>query len=216
MSAAEVTLGRKPRLGRRALVLGGLGVAVVAAIALDTTVVRIGSEADLRQQAFSPDSYGAQEFSRIQAFVSSRAAEAGALVAQIAGDKAGAIAAHGTESGVGPIFAVKLSGVVGAGKGGIHDVAVEGVEGVRVRVQFGPAINGTDLRDVPGDIAFGQFKNQIEYQDAGAGINRAMKAAVLEGIDGAALEGKQVAVTGAFRLINPKMWLVTPVEVQVQ
>lgn len=216
MSAANVTIESKSRFSRRSLVLGGLCVAVVAAIALDTTVVRIGSDADLRQQAFSPDSYGAQEFPRIREHVLTRAAEAGALVAQIASDKAGAIKAHGTEGGVGPIFAVRLQGTVGKGKGGIHDVAIEGVDGVRVRVQFGPAINGTDLRDVPGDIAFGQFKNQIEYQDAGAGINRAMKAAALDGIDGAALEGKPVSVTGVFRLINPKMWLVTPVEVQVQ
>ena len=63
-------------------------------------------------------------------------------------------------------------------------MAVEGMPPeIKVRVQTGPAINGTDLRDAPGDIDFGAFKNQIEYQDAGSGINRAMKKAVLDGID---------------------------------
>jgi predicted lipoprotein len=85
-----------------------------------------------------------------------------------------------------------------------------------VRVQTGPAINGTDLRDAPGDIDFNAFKNQIEYQNAGSGINRAMKKAVLEKIDTTGLKGKSIEVVGAFRLINPKNWLITPVEMSVK
>ena len=73
-----------------------------------------------------------------------------------------------------------------------------------------------DLRDAPGDIAFGSFKNQIEYQDVGSAINRAMKASVLDGIDTANLTGKTLEVVGAFTLINPKAWRVTPVSVKVQ
>ena len=52
---------------------------------------------------------------------------------------------------------------------------------IKIRMQTGPAINGTDLRDATGEINFGDFKNQIEYQNAGAGINNAMKKAVLAG-----------------------------------
>ena len=80
-------------------------------------------------------------------------------------------------------------------------------------MQTGPAINGTDLRDATGDVKFEHFKNQIEYQDAGSGINRAMKKAVLDPMDTAALTGKTVDVVGVFRLINPKNWLITPVKV---
>jgi ABC-type branched-subunit amino acid transport system ATPase component len=57
-------------------------------------------------------------------------------------------------------------------------------------VQTGPAINGTDLRDATGTIEFGQFTNQIEYQDAGSAINNEMKKAVLAGLDPSALTGK--------------------------
>ncbi|CAG0909665.1 unnamed protein product, partial [Cyprideis torosa] len=56
-------------------------------------------------------------------------------------------------------------------------------EDIRIRVQTGPAINGTDLRDIPGDIDFSNFKNQIEYQDAGSALNRAMSTAILQDID---------------------------------
>jgi predicted lipoprotein len=83
-------------------------------------------------------------------------------------------------------------------------------------VQTGPAINGTDLRDAPGDIKFGQFKNQIEYQDAGSGINRAMKKAVLDPIEVANLSGKSIDLVGVFRLINPKNWMITPVKLDVK
>ncbi|MEO2037276.1 MAG: DUF2291 family protein, partial [Martelella sp.] len=80
----------------------------------------------------------------------------------------------------------------------------------------GPAINGTDLRDATGTIAFGQFKNQIEYQDAGSALNNEMKKDVLAGIDTANLSGKTISVTGVFKLINPKNWLVTPVEMSIE
>jgi predicted lipoprotein len=39
---------------------------------------------------------------------------------------------------------------------------------------------------------------------------------VLAGIDTASLPGKTVSVVGAFTLVNPKNWLVTPVEITVQ
>lgn len=114
-------------------------------------------------------------------------------------------------------MSVRATGVAGEPKAGMYPLTVAGMpDGVTVRVQMGPAINGTDLRDATGDIAFGSFKNQIEYQNAGAGINRAMKASVLDKIDAANLSGKTVEVTGAFRMINPKNWLITPVEVSVK
>ncbi len=72
------------------------------------------------------------------------------------------------------------------------------------------------LRDATGEIEFGQFTNQIEYQDAGSAINNAMKQEVLAPIDTGDLTGKTVTVTGVFKLINPNNWLVTPVSFEVQ
>ena len=116
------------------------------------------------------------------------------------------------------MFPVKFTGVVGEGKSGIYNVAVDGLAGeTKIRMQTGPAINGTDLRDATGEIKFGDFKNQIEYQNAGAAINNAMKQPKCSpAIDTAGLPGKTVSVVGAFTLVNPKNWLVTPVEIAVQ
>lgn len=194
-----------------------LGVGVLGAMALDTTVVHIGSENDVRQQAFAPDAFGEAEFPRIQAVVEEKAVDGVTVAPEVLADKAAAGQKYGVPSSTGAIMLVRLTGVVGEGKSGVYNLAVDGMpEDIRVRVQTGPAINGTDLRDAPGDIEFGAFKNQIEYQDAGSAINRAMKKAVLDAIDVAALPGKTIEVTGAFRLVNPKNWMITPVRIDVK
>ncbi|SIS77663.1 DUF2291 family protein [Paracoccus saliphilus] len=209
---------KAPASSRRGLIVSlAFAAAVAVGIVVDTTVVQIGSEADARQQAFSPDSYGEGEFPRIQAFVQENAVDAATLAPAVLADKNAAAEEYGTPASTGAILPVTVTGVVGEGKSGVYTLTAEGVsEEITVRVQTGPAINGTELRDAPGDIAFGQFKNQIEYQDAGSAINRAMKAAVLDGIDTAGLSGKTITVTGAFRLINPKNWMITPVALEVK
>jgi predicted lipoprotein len=195
----------------------GAGVAVLIAMALDTTVVRIGSDGDVRQQAFSADKYGEEQFPRIQTFIDDRAVDAATLGPAVLADKAEAAKRYGTASSTGAIMPVRLTGVAGEVKSGVYDLSVEGVPAdIRVRVQTGPAINGTDLRDAAGDIEFGHFKNQIEFQNAGSGVNRAMKKQVLDPIDTANLSGKTVEVVGVFRLINPKNWLITPARMTVK
>jgi predicted lipoprotein len=195
----------------------GLGILVLAAIALDTKVVKIGSQNDIRQEAFSPDTFGQKEFPRIQAFIEQHAVEATTFGPAVLADKKAAAKQYGTASSTGAIIPIKLKAVAGTAKSGVYDLKADGVPAdIHLRVQMGPAINGTDLRDAPGDIAFGKFKNQIEYQDAGSGINRAMKKAVLDPIDTKELSGKTLDIVGAFRLINPKNWLITPVKVTVE
>ncbi|WP_347140106.1 DUF2291 domain-containing protein [Paracoccus sp. SSK6] len=216
--ASTTPAPKAPAPSRRGLLIGvAIAVLLAGAIAFDTTVVQIGSESDVRAQAFSPDTYGQTEFPRIQAFVKEKAVDAATLAPEVLADKNAAATKYGTASSTGAIMFVTVTGVAGEAKSGVYPLQAQGVpEDITVRVQTGPAINGTDLRDAPGDIAFGGFKNQIEYQDAGSGINRAMKVAVLDGIDTSNLTGKTVTVTGAFRLINPKNWMITPVEVAVQ
>lgn len=201
---------------RRKAIAAAAVVVVIAAIAIDTTVVAIGSDADLRQQAFDPDRFGQTEFPRIRDIVRDRAADAATLATELAADKKAAIAAYGTMAGAFPVIAVAFSGTVGDGKSGIFGVEVDGLpDGTQIRIQTGPAINGTELRDISGDIEFGAFTNQIEYQNSGAGINRAMAAEVLSDLDRDTLAGRTISVTGAFTMINPKNWLVTPVSLEV-
>ena len=216
MSATAIKASApKPKRTRLYLIL--IAIVVLGAIALDTKVVVIGSTEDAREQAFDPDAFGQEQFSRIRDFVLEKAPDADALAADLAADKKATVEEYATMAGAFPVLPVRFTGVVGEGKSGVFDVSVEGLpEGTKVRVQTGPAINGTELRDIPGNIEFGAFKNQIEYQDAGSGINRAMSAEVLGDLDRDALTGKTISVVGVFKLINPKNWLVTPVQLEVE
>lgn len=192
-------------------------VVLVGAMALDTKVVVIGSEEDVRESAFSPERFGEEMFPQLRESIMNRAVDAVTLAAAIAEDAGAAGEQYGVRGGIGPVIPVRFTGVAGEERAGVYTVAVEGMpQETTIRVQTGPAINGTDLRDSTGTISFGQFTNQIEYQDAGAAINNEMKRQVLAGIDTENLTGKTISVTGAFRLINAKNWLVTPVEMSVQ
>ena len=192
-------------------------VLVVGAMALDTTIVQIGSEHDVQEKKFSPQTYGAEQFPIIKQSVETRAVDAVELATAIAADKKAAGEKYGVKTTTGPVLPVTLTGVFGERKANYNVLAVEGVPPeVTVRVQTGPALNGTDLRDATGQIEFGQFTNQIEYQDAGSAINNEVKKQVLAGIDPAQLTGKTVTVVGVFKLVNPKNWIVTPVRLDVK
>lgn len=217
MSPTDIAPPAPARKSRRRLILGAVALALLAGIAIDTKVVRIGSEQDLAEAGFSPERFGEETFPKVRDSIVSRAVDATTLGPAVIADKAAAAKEYGVAAGVGAVIPIRFTGIVGEGKSGIYAVAVDGLPpDVKIRLQTGPAINGTDLRDATGDIKFGDFKNQIEFQNAGAAINTAMKTAVLAGVDTAALTGKTVAVTGAFTLVNPKNWLVTPVEIVVQ
>jgi predicted lipoprotein len=218
MTAQPVAVRRKAsRLSKRALILSALGVVLIAAMALDTTVIRLDSEQAAQTAGFSPQTFGQTEFPNVQSDIESRAVDAKTLADAVAADKAAATKQYAVGTGPNAVFPVKFTGIAGEPKSGIYPITVEGLpEGLLVRVQTGPAINGTELRDATGKYVFGQFKNQIEFQNAGSALNNAMKEAVLAQVDAANLKGKTVSVTGAFKLINPKSWLVTPVRLEVQ
>jgi len=192
-------------------------VIVLGAIAADTKVVTIGSQHDVREQGFQPDSYGAQEFPKVQADVEKRAVDAVTLATAVLADKKAAGEKYGVATSTGPVLPVSLNGTFGDRKANLNEFKVEGLpDGVVIRVQTGPAINGTELRDATGNIQFGQFTNQIEYQDAGSAINNEMKKATLGSLDPEKLTGKAATIVGVFKLINPKNWLVTPVKVDLK
>lgn len=211
------TINRRVTPGVRRIIAAVAIIILLGAMVLDTKVVIIGSAEDARKVAFSPEEYGRSEFPNIQSAVDHRAVSAATLASAIAKDKAAAEKEYGVPANVGTEFSVKFTGVVGEGKSGIYTVKVDDVPSTLViRVQTGPAINGTDLRDATGTITFGQFTNQIEYQNAGSALNNEMKKQVLSTIDNTKLTGKTISVVGVFKLINPKGWLVTPVKLSVQ
>ena len=207
---------RRGKSGARLALASGAALAVVAAMALDTRVVRIGSAADVQSEAFSAAAWGRSEFPKVQAAIEARAVEAAVLAAALRQDQAAAEAQYGVAADAGPEMSVSFTGQAGKQESGVYDVRVAGVpDTVHVSVQTGPAINGTDLRDATGLISFGQFKNQIDYQNAGSALNAEMKRAIAKAAAGD-LTGKAISVVGVFQLTDADDWVVTPVRLEVR
>lgn len=221
MTAATTTKTRPPRkklspAAKRGIWIGVI-VLVVLAVVLGTRFVPSDDPLAQGNVEFDPTTFGAENFASVQEGVIDRSVDAATLADAIAADPDAAAAEYAIESSGGPVYSVTFTGVVGEGQSGIYAVQVEGVpDDLLIRMQTGPAINGTELRDATGEIEFGQFKNQIDYQNAAAALNEELKAQVLADVDTTSLTGQTVEVTGAFTLVNPAGWLVTPVELTVQ
>ncbi|CAB3801848.1 DUF2291 family protein [Pararobbsia alpina] len=218
MSTIATSMNSRSRRGLRAAIAAVMLVILVVAMALSIKVVKIGSDGDKQVKTFDPAAYGAAQYPKTQAAVESRAVSADTLAAAIAKDQDAAGKQYGVAGGgVGPEMSVKFTGIAGKEDSGVYTVKVLDVpDSVTIRVQTGPAINGTDLRDATGTISFEQFTNQIDYQNAGYAINAAMKKAVLSKVDTGKLTGKTISVVGVFQLVNPNGWLVTPVKLEVK
>ncbi len=201
----------------RFIVIAAATIILLGAMAISTKVVRIDSELGSRSGAFSEIAYGEAEFPIVQSAIEKRAVSAATLAAAIAKNQAAAVSEYSLAAGIGPEIPIKFTGIFGKSDFGTYAVTIDGVpKTVVVSVQTGPAILGTDLRDATGTINFEQFTNQIEYQNAGSALNKQMKKAILSKFDTSKLSGKTISVVGAFQLMDPKSWLVTPVRLDIR
>jgi predicted lipoprotein len=91
------------------------------------------------------------------------------------------------------------------------DVDADGDGKADAKVQIGPAIRGTALRDTLDFVNFNEFKNQIEWAQFGKSFNEKANSAFLSAVPRDGLVGKTVTVTGAFPLPSGSdLPLVTP------
>lgn len=194
-----------------------VAIIVLVALTLGTKVVSNDTPAAQGRGSFDPQSYASEHFPEVRSWIIEHAVDGKQLANAIAADPAAAASEH-AQTGTGtPVYSVKFTGKVGEGSSTIYDVKVDDLpSSLTVRIQTGPAVNGTDLRDATGTMPFPDFVNQIDYQNAAAALNDQLKEQVFASIDAQNLKGKTVTVTGAFSAVNPKVWLVTPVEIEVQ
>jgi predicted lipoprotein len=131
-------------------------------------------------------------------------------------DDAGAKFGHREKEGNAPwTYVVKFEGKITAAettsRAATIDVDVDGDGKADLKVQIGPAIRGTALRDSLDIVNFNEFKNQIEWAQFGKSFNEKVNATVLTALPRDGLTGKTVKVTGAFPLpTSGQLPLVTP------
>jgi predicted lipoprotein len=117
-------------------------------------------------------------------------------------------------------YAVKFTGKVVAAdtqsRAATLDVDADGDGKADAKVQIGPALRGTALRDTLDFVNFNEFKNQIEWAQFGKAFNEKANAAFLSAIPRDGITGKTVTVVGAFPLPSGSdLPLVTPSELTV-
>ncbi|TCM53293.1 putative lipoprotein [Rhizobium sp. PP-F2F-G48] len=132
-------------------------------------------------------------------------------------DAAAAKYGHKEKEGNAPwTYAAKVSGsVVKAETGsraGYLDTDIDGDGKADVRIQIGPVIKGTAIRDSLDFVSFNQFKNQIQWAEFGKAFNARLNEDVLKALPREGLEGRKVEAVGAFPVqAKGQLPLLTPV-----
>jgi len=93
------------------------------------------------------------------------------------------------------------------------DVDVPGGTG-RVRLQIGPVLRGTSIRDALPTVSFDQFVNQIQYAEVAGALNTRVEES-LTSLDRQALEGKRVRFVGATALGELPL-TITPLRLEME
>lgn len=211
-------MSRSPRRALRPwMAFTAVGVVVLAAAGFNVKVVSSAdAEAAATEGQLDPAAYAADQFDSITGHIADEAVELPDLLSQL--NDGADEADFGNTSGASSAYAfpVTFTGVAGEATPPVMPVTVDGIPPeTTVQIQVGPAVNGTALRDVTGDISFNEFTNQLEYQNVATELNDLVRTDVLEGFDAAAAEGKTVTVTGAFLRVNPQLVSVVPISIEV-
>lgn len=156
--------------------------------------------------------------SKVVPTVSEKAVDAATLLPAIEKDPAAAGTTYGiaSNSGGAPTYLVKGSGkVVKVDTSDPHGpVTVDLGNGLKVQIATGPVITGTAIRDAMG-IGFGEFANQIAFQNVGTALNKKSKTEVIAKLDLKSLEGKTLAFEGVFSASSVDQVLVIPTKLTV-
>ena len=142
------------------------------------------------------------------------------LLPAVAADPEAAGARWGRREGSGPfnVFVTGTGRVIDldtSSRAGTAVVEIETSDGPgRARLQVGPVLRGTSIRDALPTVSFDQFVNQIQYADVATGLNARVEAEVLESLDRETLLGKRVRFAGATTLGADGPLTVAPVRLQ--
>lgn len=207
-----------------ALLMAMLVAAALPGCKIVKTQTAAEKAAEAAKTAFNPaDKVNAIWESQALPSIDKRAGDFKAVMTAIAAnpDDAGAKFGHRDKEGDSPwTYVVKFDGKITAAetqsRAATLDVDVDGDGKADLKVQIGPAIRGTSLRDSLDFLNFSEFKNQIEWAQFGKAFNEKVNTTVLASMVRENLTGKTIKVTGAFPLPSSgQLPLVTPATLSI-
>jgi predicted lipoprotein len=193
-------------------------VVVLVAVVLDTKFLSQQAVAELNPPPFNAETYGTEEFPKVAAAIKEKATDVVVLAKAVAADLPAAGKQYGQDLGSGAYaFPVKATGTAGAVDGNFVVLTVPGMPaGTTVRIPLGAAVSGSPVRDATGEIKFGDFAGQTEFQSVANQFKLRIQQDVLAKADPKSWEGKQVTVYGAWATGGPpNSFNIQPVEIEV-
>jgi predicted lipoprotein len=148
------------------------------------------------------------------------AVDVGELLPALEADAASAGETWGRRQGTGPFNVIvkgsgRITGVDTSSRTGVAEVEVDVPGGTeRIRLQIGPVLQGTSIRDALPSVSFDRFVNQIQYADVANELNARVEREVVGDLDREALRGRTARFAGMATLGEPPL-VVTPVRLEV-
>jgi predicted lipoprotein len=180
--------------------------------------------AETASGGFNPDRQVAEIWdAKVIPFLENRAGPFQEVAALSKSDLEAAAARYGhkEKDGTAPwTFAAKVSGTIvkaeTKSRAAYLDTDIDGDGKADVRIQIGPVIKGTAIRDSLDFVNFNEFKNQIQWAEFGKAFNVHVNGLTLEKLPREGLEGRHVEVLGAYPLPSSgQPALLTPATITI-
>lgn len=171
------------------------------------------------QQAFDAASFVEESWAlRVMPAIERDAVDLSQLLSELQADQASASAEYGHQEGGNAFsFIVQGAGQVSqvdtVSRAGVLHLDIPG-QTAEVRLQIGPVLRGTALRDVLPFITFDQFVNQLEYARVSQALHDRLIESVLSQVDFQDMQGQEISFKGVFTLQDPATILITPVQIE--
>lgn len=206
----------KSRLSR--LIVLAVIAALVVAIGASTKWLTPAQVEALTPKAFNPSTFAAEKFPEITTKVVAKAVDATELTQALSANasEAGKKYGIGNDSGRYTI-PVKVTAKVASVDENFVLLDTPDIVGYKVRIPLNAALSGTPIRDVTGDINYGDFTDQTTYQFVANELRAQMIKQVIDPLDKAALSGKTVTLYGAWATGGaPGQLIIQPVKIEVK
>jgi predicted lipoprotein len=174
--------------------------------------------------AFNPDKMVEEMWaSRVLPYLEQKAGPFAEVITLAKTDPAAAGAKYGNpkkQASAPWTYAARVEGKIVASntqsRAGTIDLDVDGDAKADVRVQIGPTIPGTALRDTLDFVVFNDFKNQIDFAQFGKAMNVYADKTVLSKLPREELEGRTAKALGAFVVKGgSELPVLTPAEAEI-